>query len=283
MARKRDTRPKPPQSTKKRSTLLPKGYEELLGQLKERIRSAVQQVAAQIPWFHNCVLLDKLKDQKERTWYIGKTIENGWSRNVLVHWIESDLYERQGKARTNFDKTLPPPQSDLARETLKDPYKFEFLTLAEDAEELRPSERVAGPHPAVSHRAGGRLCLCRSAIPPRRSGMDSADRNDISRNPPAACSSGPGRRMRVGRARGSGDRRPLADRFQDFLQQLDTNAPLCTRARESRKVSLDLRETLYGRRPKCLPRHIRDRRSHCSRASNDIRQTAFSVCRAACP
>jgi predicted nuclease of restriction endonuclease-like (RecB) superfamily len=95
----------------------------------------VQQLAAQIPWFHNCILLDKVKDRNERAWYIHKTIENGWSRNVLVHWIESDLYERQGKARTNFEKTLPPPQSDLARETLKDPYKFEFLALAGDAEE----------------------------------------------------------------------------------------------------------------------------------------------------
>jgi predicted nuclease of restriction endonuclease-like (RecB) superfamily len=95
----------------------------------------VQQAAAQIPWFHNCILLDKVKDQKERTWYVGKTIDNGWSRAVLVHWIESDLYQRQGKARTNFEKTLPPPQSDLARETLKDPYNFEFFTLAGDAEE----------------------------------------------------------------------------------------------------------------------------------------------------
>jgi predicted nuclease of restriction endonuclease-like (RecB) superfamily len=209
MARKRAAGPKPARPAKKTTNLLPKGYEELLGQIKERIRSAqlraslavncemillywhigrdilqrqaqqgwgakvidrlgtdlhrafpdmtglsprnlkymrafadawpddaiVQQAAAQIPWFHNCVLLDKLKSREERLWYIGQTIENGWSRNVLVHWIESDLYERQGKARTNFEKTLPPPQSDLARETLKDPYKFEFLTLAEDAEE----------------------------------------------------------------------------------------------------------------------------------------------------
>ena len=79
-------------------------------------------------------MLEKLKTETSGSGIIA-TIENGWSRNVLVHWIESDLYKRQGKAQTNFDKTLPPPQSDLARETLKDPYKFEFLTLAEDAEE----------------------------------------------------------------------------------------------------------------------------------------------------
>jgi predicted nuclease of restriction endonuclease-like (RecB) superfamily len=95
----------------------------------------VQQAAAQIPWFHNCVLLDKIKAPKERLWYIGKTIEHGWSRSVLVHWIESDLFERQGKATTNFTRSLPPPQSDLAGELLKDPYNFEFLTLAGDAAE----------------------------------------------------------------------------------------------------------------------------------------------------
>ncbi len=179
--------------------MLPKGYQELLGQIKERIRSAqlraglavnhemillywqigrdilqrqaqegwgakvidrlaadlhrafpdmtglsprnlkymrafatawpdepiVQQAAAQIPWFHNCVILDKIKDPKERLWYARATVEHGWSRAVLVHWIESDLYRRQGKATTNFVKSLPSPESDLAREILKDPYSFE--------------------------------------------------------------------------------------------------------------------------------------------------------------
>src|SRR4051794_9684652 len=100
----------------------------------------VQQLAAQIPWFHHCVLLDKVKSQAEREWYVHKTVECGWSRNVLVHWIESDLYERQGKAQTNFQRTLPKPQSDLARETLKDPYKFDFLTLAEEVEEKAVEE-----------------------------------------------------------------------------------------------------------------------------------------------
>ena len=99
-----------------------------------------QQLAAQIPWFHHCVLLDRVKSQAEREWYVRKTVENGWSRNVLLHWIESGLYERQGKAQTNFQRTLPKPQSDLARETLKDPYKFEFLTLAQEAEEQAVEE-----------------------------------------------------------------------------------------------------------------------------------------------
>jgi len=95
----------------------------------------VQQVAAQIPWFHHCTLLDKVKDPAERIWYIQQTIEHGWSRNVLVHQIESGLYHRKGKAITNFDRTLPAPQSDLAREVLKDPYVFDFLGLTEDIRE----------------------------------------------------------------------------------------------------------------------------------------------------
>ena len=209
MARKRATDPKAGRPTKNASNLLPKGYDELLIQLKERIRAAqvraglavnremillywqigrdiltrqqqegwgakvidrlaadlrrsfpdmsglstrnlkymrafgqawpnepiVQQLVAQIPWGHNVRLLDYVKNPAEREWYIRATIEHGWSRNVLVHWIESGLYGRQGKATTNFTRSLPPPQSDLANEILKDPYSFEFLTLAEDAEE----------------------------------------------------------------------------------------------------------------------------------------------------
>ena len=95
----------------------------------------VQQAAAQIPWFHNCVLLDKLPDAKTREFYIRQTIENGWSRNVLVLQIESALHKRLGQAPNNFERALPAPQSDLARQLLKDPYNFDFLTLAPRAHE----------------------------------------------------------------------------------------------------------------------------------------------------
>ncbi|WP_165250930.1 PDDEXK nuclease domain-containing protein [Paludisphaera soli] len=95
----------------------------------------VQQLAAQIPWFHNCVLMDKVKDPEERVWYVGKTLEHGWSRSILVLQVESGLYRRQGKAVTNFQATLPPAQSDLAQQILKDPYNFDFLTLGDDARE----------------------------------------------------------------------------------------------------------------------------------------------------
>ncbi len=101
----------------------------------------VQQAAGQIPWFHNCVLLDRVKAPEQRVWYIQQTIENGWSRAILEMQIESRLYERQGSAVTNFGQTLPKPQSDLAQQLIKDPYNFDFLTLGKEAQE-RDLERA---------------------------------------------------------------------------------------------------------------------------------------------
>ena len=95
----------------------------------------VQQVVAKLPWGHNVRLLDYANTPSEREWYARAAIENGWSRNVLVHQIESGLYARQGKAVTNFRRALRAPESDLAAQMLKDPYNFDFLTLADDARE----------------------------------------------------------------------------------------------------------------------------------------------------
>jgi len=95
----------------------------------------VQEPLARLTWFHNLTLLEKLKTEDERLWYARAAIENGWSRNVLVIQIEAGLYRRQGKAVTNFQRTLPAPQSDLAQQLLKDPYNFDFLTLSQDAHE----------------------------------------------------------------------------------------------------------------------------------------------------
>ncbi len=94
-----------------------------------------QQAVAQIPWGHNIVLLTKLKDRAERLWYAKKTIENGWSRSMLLIWIENNLYKREGKAITNFKDTLPLPQSDLAQQITRDPYCFQFLSLEENFRE----------------------------------------------------------------------------------------------------------------------------------------------------
>jgi len=90
---------------------------------------------ANLPWGHNALLLERLKHITERIWYAQKAIEHGWSRAVLDHQIDSDLYRRQGKAVTNFTRTLPTPQSELAVQVLKDPYNFDFLALADDAHE----------------------------------------------------------------------------------------------------------------------------------------------------
>lgn len=94
-----------------------------------------QQAAAQIPWTHNCMILDKITYPSERLWYIRKTIENGWSRNVLLMQIKSNLYGRQGKALTNFKATLPKVQSDLAHQLMKSEYNFEFLGVSEGSGE----------------------------------------------------------------------------------------------------------------------------------------------------
>jgi len=95
----------------------------------------VQAVLAQLPWYHQLALLDKLNNQHDRRWYAAKAIEHNWSRNVLVMQIESHLLQRSGAAVTNFDASLPQAQSDLARESLKDPYRFDFLGLTEEAQE----------------------------------------------------------------------------------------------------------------------------------------------------
>ncbi len=95
----------------------------------------VQAVLAQLPWYHQLALLDKLDNQKARCWYAAKAIENNWSRNILAIQIESRLMERSGTAVTNFEGCLPQVQSDLARAMLKDPYCFDFLGLTDKAHE----------------------------------------------------------------------------------------------------------------------------------------------------
>ena len=94
----------------------------------------VQTVSAQIPWSHNCTILDKVKEFSKREWYIRKTCENGWSHSVLIHQIESGLYERQTTVDkiSNFESRLAAPQSELAVQTMKDPYVFDFIPFRED-------------------------------------------------------------------------------------------------------------------------------------------------------
>ena len=90
-------------------------------------RAIVQEVLAQITWYHNVALLDKLDDAKNRIWYARKTVELGWSRNILAIQIDLQLHKRQGKAVSNFSVVLPPVDSDMAQQIFKDPYVFDFL------------------------------------------------------------------------------------------------------------------------------------------------------------
>lgn len=88
-----------------------------------------------LPWGHHIALIEKVKDEQVRQWYARAALEHGWSRAILIHQIEGNLFDRQGKAVTNFQQTLPPVQSDLAQQILKDPYNFDFLTLRQKAHE----------------------------------------------------------------------------------------------------------------------------------------------------
>ncbi len=95
----------------------------------------VQEVLAQLPWYHHLTLLDKVSGREERLAYARLAVENGWSRNVMVHHIELGAVNRIGKAQNNFSNFLPPAESELAIESLKDPYKFDFIAFSEKMQE----------------------------------------------------------------------------------------------------------------------------------------------------
>lgn len=90
-----------------------------------------QHVVAQLPWGHNVLLMQRVKDQAIRSWYMQQTITQGWSRDVLALMVNSQMHKRAGKVISNFSNRLPPPQSDLVQQALKDPYVFDFMTLEE--------------------------------------------------------------------------------------------------------------------------------------------------------
>ncbi len=91
--------------------------------------TSLAEAVLALPWAHNSVLIEKVKDPRARLWYMHQTLEQGWSRNVLELMIKSQAHVRQGEPTTNFTSRLPEPQSDLAQQALKDPYVFDFLTL----------------------------------------------------------------------------------------------------------------------------------------------------------
>jgi predicted nuclease of restriction endonuclease-like (RecB) superfamily len=106
-----------------------------VGQNQEAVDTSFQHLVTGLPWGHNILLMEKIKDKQKREWYMKQCLQQGWSRNILDIHIQNHSYEREGKATTNFDRTLPPIHSDMARQTLKDPYIFDFLTIATEFQE----------------------------------------------------------------------------------------------------------------------------------------------------
>lgn len=113
-------------------------YSEIsnLPQVGENFRSEEIEPLFAIPWGHHKIIIDKCNgNPKKALFFVNQVIQNNWSRAVLLNFLDTDLYERQGKAITNFNLTLPAMQSDLAQEITKDPYKFDFITLTQSYNE----------------------------------------------------------------------------------------------------------------------------------------------------
>jgi len=126
-------------------------YHKIVPQVEGQIKEAIlPQVGAEIPvlisavpWGHHKYIMDKCQnDVNKALFYVRQTVENGWSRAMLLNWLESDLYERQGKALTNFSATLPAETSDLAREITKDPYNFAFAGVTGKYNEAKMKEAL---------------------------------------------------------------------------------------------------------------------------------------------
>ena len=110
-------------------TKLPQVGAESKSEKLPQVVAEIEKLFFAVPWGHQRCIIDKIKNIKEAVFYINKTVENGWSRNMLLNMIESSLYYREGASINNFSSCLPASQSSLAQELTKDPYNFDFLTL----------------------------------------------------------------------------------------------------------------------------------------------------------
>ena len=127
-------------------------YEDIMETLQQVVADSkeniLQQVAAKLfslPWGHHLLLMDKFANQPEKAWfYICQSVNEGWSRNILLNYLDTDLYERQGKALTNFCQTLPDETSDLAQEITKDPYDFAFTGITGHYNEQLLKDKLLG-------------------------------------------------------------------------------------------------------------------------------------------
>lgn len=129
-------------------------------------------VVAKLPWTHNVILMEKLKDIKMRIWYASAALEYGWSRDVLTLQIDSQAHKRQGKAVTNFHRTLPPPQSDLAQQITRDPYQFGFLSLSQPFVEREVERQLVAHVKDLLLELGKGFAFVGSQVPLRVSDKD---------------------------------------------------------------------------------------------------------------
>ncbi len=127
---------------------------------------------AKLPWAHNVILMEKLKDVKKRTWYASAALEYGWSRDVLSLQIDSQAHKRQGRAVTNFHRTLPAPQSDLAQQITRDPYQFGFLSLSQPFVEREVERQLVAHVKDLLLELGKGFAFVGSQVPLRVSGKD---------------------------------------------------------------------------------------------------------------
>jgi len=126
----------------------------------------LHQLGAKLPWRHHTELIDKVKDKDQRIWYMQKTAENGWSRAVLIHQMELELYKRQVLANKvdNFKNTLPVAQSELVQQATKDPYIFDFITNADEIYETQIERALYRQCYKVAFGTRYRICLHRQSI-----------------------------------------------------------------------------------------------------------------------
>ncbi|MDP2600661.1 MAG: PDDEXK nuclease domain-containing protein [Deltaproteobacteria bacterium] len=130
------------------------------------------RAVAKLPWAHNVILMEKLKDIKTRSWYAAAALEFGWSRDVLALQIDGQAHQRHGKAITNFNRTLPPPLSDLAQQVTRDPYQFGFLSLAQSFIEREVERQLVGNVKDLLLELGKGFAFVGSQVPLRVSDKD---------------------------------------------------------------------------------------------------------------
>lgn len=152
-------------------------YQPVVAEMRPRAVAKLQipkwpRAVAKLPWAHNVILMEKIKESKLRAWYAAAALEFGWSRDVLALQIDGQAHKRQGKAISNFHRTLPPPQSDLAQQATRDPYQFGFLSLTQPFVEREVERQLVANVRELLLELGKGFAFVGSQVPLRVSGKD---------------------------------------------------------------------------------------------------------------